>query len=597
MTSMLFITVATLFFICNSKAVGFGGDDSCLKKFVENGTVLEVACVARSRWNFSDFRLWSLKQNQSAIHLNISCDGGTLVLSHPLQAGNLTQLRVTNCVKIEGMFANFSELDPSPTVAYTTLKVLEITNSSYLYNETSILQQAENFQTMYGCVTVFPRGLRVLKQSKTKFEGDFEGFQILADGNICNYDSLEVYEKSVFWSKFGSASEDSENEIFYFLRSGNFKNLRIANFSNSNLKFIPSHFTEYNWSRRFKSIEIIDLSYNRIKEVPYLRRPHHWGVKMILQHNEISRITTTLLDKLRQVYIMLVDISQNEFSCTCESELDTILRFVKNQLEEPWASPYGYLANEVCSSPPKLRGISLKSLNSMLLCPDKSVEYPKISFIILIVLTSVAIICIVIKFRKEIKILTYTRLGLRLWRMRRNDVLLSKEYDAFVSYSTLDESWVLGTLCKRLEEHRPPLRLCLHHKHFILGACISDNIIESVERSRHTIIVLSENFLQSEWCLLEFRKAFHQTLLERTRHLIVVLMSNINMDTVEPEMKHFLRTHTYLKRHDFLFWDRLIYAVSDTESQMSERKTPSAGQEETVDNMEDIPLKSKDLDL
>jgi toll-like receptor 13 len=173
--------------------------------------------------------------------------------------------------------------------------------------------------------------------------------------------------------------------------------------------------------------------------------------------------------------------------------------------------------------------------------------------------------------------------------MPRNGIL-SKEYDAFVSYSALDESWVLGTLCKRLEEHRPPLRLCLHHKHFTLGACISDNIIESVERSRHTIIVLSENFLESEWCLLEFRKAFHQTLLERTRHLIVVLMSNINLDTVEPEMKHFLRTHTYLKRQDFLFWDRLIYAVSDTESQRSDKKTPS-GRQDIVHNMEDAPLK------
>ncbi|XP_062573337.1 toll-like receptor Tollo [Saccostrea cucullata] len=582
--------------------------------YMDSGSVLEVSCEVRSEWRFSEFRQWTLSQSRPAIHLNIACKGGQLVLTHPINARNLTELRIRDCLKIEGMFANFEERDLGNDATEDlrdtnmTLRVLEITNSSYLYNTTNVLQHSDWLQRLYGCVTFFPRGLRVLKQSKTSFEGDFPGFQDLPVGNDCDYNDLEVYEKSVFQSKYAFLSEESENEIFYFLRSGKFKNLRIANFSNANLHFVPTHFTEYNWFRRFESIEIIDLSYNRIKEIPYLRRPNRGGVKIILHHNNISKITMTLIDKLKQLNGMLVDFSKNTFFCTCENDQERILRFVKNKIEKNWAKPYRFLANETCSFPSTLQGMTFKSLDAKLLCPEiseypnmtfKSLdakllcpeisEYPNISFIILIVLAVVALICIVIMFRREIRMLSYTRLGIRLWRQRRSATIRLKEYDAFISYSTLDESWVLGTLCKRLEK----LRLCLHHKHFVLGACISDNIIESVERSRHTIIVLSENFLQSEWCLLEFRKAFHQTLLERKRHLIVILMNNVKIDTLEPEMKHFLRTHTYLKLNDFLFWDRLIYAVSDAKFQSSKKREHSGKENSlSVDKMEVDPLKS-----
>ncbi|XP_061184742.1 toll-like receptor 4 [Saccostrea echinata] len=571
---------------------------------IYNGTVLEFNCEVHSMttWRFSEFRHWTLLQSRPKIYLNITCKGGQLVLTHPINAGNLTELRIRDCLNITGMFAKFEEgvlegsfaTKMSGTLRDTdmTLRILEITNSSYLYNTRSVLQHSDWLQRLYGCMTFFPRGLRVLKQSKTHFEGDFDGFQDLPVGNICDYNRLEVYEKSVFLSKILFFDYESENEIFYFLRFGKFKNLRVANFSNMNLHFIPTHFTEYNWFRRFESIEIIDLSHNRIKEIPYLRNPKS-GVKIILQHNNISKITMTLIDKLRQVYGMLVDFSKNRFSCTCEDEQETILRFVKNKIEENWATPYRFLGNETCSFPSTLEGMTFKSLDAKLLCPgiadpipSNTAQYPNISFIILIVLAVVALICIAFMFRREIRMLSYTRLGIRFWRPRRNT---AKEYDAFISYSTLDESWVLGTLCKRLEK----LRLCLHHKHFVLGACISDNIIESVERSRHTIIVLSENFLQSEWCLLEFRKAFHQTLLERKRHLIVILMNNVKIDTLEPEMKHFLRTHTYLKLNDFLFWDRLIYAVSDAKFQSSEKRKHLRKENSlSVDNMEVDPLKS-----
>lgn len=46
-------------------------------------------------------------------------------------------------------------------------------------------------------------------------------------------------------------------------------------------------------------------------------------------------------------------------------------------------------------------------------------------------------------------------------------------YDAFVSFSSLDEAWVLGEMAPMLEEEgEPRLRLCLHHRDFEVCVCV-----------------------------------------------------------------------------------------------------------------------------
>lgn len=41
------------------------------------------------------------------------------------------------------------------------------------------------------------------------------------------------------------------------------------------------------------------------------------------------------------------------------------------------------------------------------------------------------------------------------------------QYDAFVSFCSQDEAWVLGEMAPRLEEQgNPRLRLCLHNRDF-----------------------------------------------------------------------------------------------------------------------------------
>ena len=49
-----------------------------------------------------------------------------------------------------------------------------------------------------------------------------------------------------------------------------------------------------------------------------------------------------------------------------------------------------------------------------------------------------------------------------------------------------------------LEDCDDQFRLCLHERDFILGSFISLNIIQSIQKSRFTVLVLSKGFVQSQ---------------------------------------------------------------------------------------------------
>nr|KAG5698471.1 hypothetical protein BaRGS_022001 [Batillaria attramentaria] len=70
-------------------------------------------------------------------------------------------------------------------------------------------------------------------------------------------------------------------------------------------------------------------------------------------------------------------------------------------------------------------------------------------------------------------------------------------YDVFVSYDKEDLNWVQGHLMPELED-KMGLRLCIHQRDFILGNPIVENIMESVQISKKTMMVFSTNFVHND---------------------------------------------------------------------------------------------------
>ncbi|XP_059470097.1 toll-like receptor Tollo [Neocloeon triangulifer] len=200
-------------------------------------------------------------------------------------------------------------------------------------------------------------------------------------------------------------------------------------------------------------------------------------------------------------------------------------------------------------------------------------QLPVLAGLALAVLLLLIVVVLVFVYRQELRVMCYSRYGVRLCQKAAAEPAV---FDAFVSYSSKDEAWVLEELAPVLERGDPAYRLCLHYRDLPVGAYLADAIVQAVESSRRTIMVLSENFIRSEWCRFEFKSAHHQVLRDRRRRLIVVLLGEIPHRDLDPDIRLYLKTNTYLQWGDKLFWEKLRYALPDVPNNQRRNNNLSA---------------------
>ncbi|MEW8547771.1 MAG: toll/interleukin-1 receptor domain-containing protein, partial [Candidatus Thiodiazotropha sp.] len=170
---------------------------------------------------------------------------------------------------------------------------------------------------------------------------------------------------------------------------------------------------------------------------------------------------------------------------------------------------------------------SLSDLHLPAFCTNKTETVPitsvlgksaiaALSTVLVILFACLVIFGIVLRNRELFKVWCFVKFGWKFNQTENKDVE-NRPYDAFVSYSGHDEKFIIRELVPYLEEpkhNREGFRLCLHHRDFPVGAPIAETIISAVQTSKRIIIVLSDNFLKSEWCQYEFQTAHLQLLQE-----------------------------------------------------------------------------------
>ncbi|XP_069106975.1 neurogenic locus notch homolog protein 1-like [Argopecten irradians] len=123
-----------------------------------------------------------------------------------------------------------------------------------------------------------------------------------------------------------------------------------------------------------------------------------------------------------------------------------------------------------------------------------------------------------------------------------------KTWDAFVSYKSadFDENFVVHKLFPKLEKELG-FTLCLHHRDFVPGETIANNIIKAVDNSRRTILILTPRFVTSEFTRFEYQIA-QQEMLKRTHRIIPILLEDIShlYDSMDPNLKQIIKSVTYL---------------------------------------------------
>ena len=184
------------------------------------------------------------------------------------------------------------------------------------------------------------------------------------------------------------------------------------------------------------------------------------------------------------------------------------------------------------------------------------------TLVVFVVVTLLVLLAFV--YRYKMRVWCHARYGLRLWAKRDSVLDQGKLFDAFVSYSAKDDTFVQQMLATNLEYGSPSYKLCLQHRDCPSnGAYLSETIGQAVDSSKRTIMVISQNFMKAEWCRFEYKSALHQLFKNRRKCLLVILIGDIPQKDLDPDLKLYLKTNTYFQWGEIGFWDKLRFAMPD----------------------------------
>lgn len=136
----------------------------------------------------------------------------------------------------------------------------------------------------------------------------------------------------------------------------------------------------------------------------------------------------------------------------------------------------------------------------------------------------------------------------------------SETFHLFVSYSSVDAAWT-HRLISRLEAAHAGLKVCLHQRDFTPGRNILENMADCIRQSQKVLLVLSQDFVQSRWCLLEANLSLFGYCLER-KPVIPVLLRPCQ---VPLHLSHL----TYLEATDRHFYSKVVQVLCTPNQRMA----------------------------
>lgn len=272
--------------------------------------------------------------------------------------------------------------------------------------------------------------------------------------------------------------------------------------------------------------------------------------------NKISSIPPTFL--LINITTEKLSLANNPWDCSCDNKwMSNWFISIANRLTQ----------KVLCYSPPRLRGTNIAQASDEEFCVDPASEAVKTALAIslsTVVGVFLILLCVcIIVYRLRVKV--YTR-----WKFHpfdRDECLgEDMDYDVFLSCSSNDNLPHGNGIRVQLERHG--YRVCYPPRDFLAGDTIQDNICNAIVRSKRTVCLLTEHFLQSAYCMYEFDAAFHHNIVVKRKKRLIVLMAldspndlHADDDSQTTALRHYLRQYTYIDFAADDWLDNLLYGL------------------------------------
>ncbi|XP_070557404.1 toll-like receptor 13 [Ptychodera flava] len=377
--------------------------------------------------------------------------------------------------------------------------------------------------------------------------------------------------------KFNRALKTIPNEWFRTL-----KNLWKVDLERAHVETISEDAFRFNTKLRF-----IVLRDNLIKNIePGLFRNLPSLEKVLLQTNQLKNLPPDMLNgsikanelnvysnKLSTITPMAglqnmenlkrLSVYHNPLDCGCDlvwfrQWIDTNDVIVKAQ-------------NTTCAS-----GLNLMKFNP----DDLQCDFPVVMVTVLVCLCIIllcAVIALLVSNRWRIRYRLYLLKLLCKGYIpigRQEDPVGEYKYDIFISHSSKDENWVLNVLRPTLENPPYNYKLCLDFRDFIVGSCISENIIDAINESRKTAFVVTNEFIESEWCYFELEMVRQKMFEEHRDIAILILKEDVPANRMPGLLQYLMRRGNHIEWSDNrqgqkLFWKKMENSVKNTAINMA----------------------------
>ena len=280
--------------------------------------------------------------------------------------------------------------------------------------------------------------------------------------------------------------------------------------------------------------------------------PHVGPIDLVVRKAHICRLArlTTVTTKELDVLVLLnpnltMDLTGNPLHCTCDW-LPAVRWMAKHPHHFKDIEKYECTFNKYTTIPFTHLDLIIQKLDHECL----SLQWLYIPILgSLPAMSMVAAFSLLFRWRFMLEVSWY--------KPRSVEDEVEYEFDSFVVYNKQDKNWVQNQLCRNLELNNPPgvedlpasrdtdsYKLCCHHRNFIIGMHIIDNITDAFDKSRTTLIAMSNAGLCGNWWQLELQMAVQTAVARRTSSLLFVFLEPLEGRLVTPQLRRILNIYT-----------------------------------------------------
>ncbi|XP_062126015.1 protein toll-like [Drosophila sulfurigaster albostrigata] len=321
-------------------------------------------------------------------------------------------------------------------------------------------------------------------------------------------------------------------------------------FNNANLTKLPTS-NLYGYSQ----VKELYLANNQLSHLAIDQLPENLTY-LDIRNNSLQSIDKSVLEFLAyRSRVIQILLSGNPWICHCENE--HLIIFVQDPANKI-VDRKNILCGDVKMG--RMTNIFISSICNSL--NDMNMIIIGVSFGIIVVI--IIVICVITIHYKQLILMWLFERNLCVSCIAQAEPDNDLKYDAFLAFSHQDLEFV-EIYVEKLERGPCQYQLYFYHRDWLIGECIPDCILRSIEDSKRIIILLTENFMKSSWGRFEFRCAIQATSTNKYKRLIVIVYPGIDFNDLDIELRNYMKFNTYLTRDDPQFWRKLMFGMPHKE--------------------------------